>query len=114
MNDVGRGRIVFAVRALAVPVVVVLTAGFDPPRALAFLVGPATLFGLFSPAVGYRVYLWQREGGARIERAAGLSLAVTEAAAYLGILVHVFSGRLSPLAGVVTHVILAAAIWGQR
>ena len=39
MNDVGRGRIVFAVRALAVPVGAVLTAGFEPPRALAFLVG---------------------------------------------------------------------------
>lgn len=82
---------------------------------------PAGLFGLLAPVIGFRLYEWLRsrggdpetelEAGKRFSNATLLALAVTEAAGALGVVAYLFSGRLVALTGLLTHVLLAGAIW---
>jgi hypothetical protein len=88
------------------------------------LVVPVALAGLISPVIGYRLYLLigSRVGpGADLETRCGafqhatvIALLVTEGVAVLGIVTYLLSGDLAALAGAVTHVLLAGAIWPSR
>ena len=94
---------------------------FDPPARVAALVAPASLLGLVSPVIGYRLYHLLRE---RIPVDAGVemrcrayvranlaALAVTEGAALFGLVAYSLSSELFTLVGVGAHVLLAGAIW---
>ena len=78
--------------------------------------------GLVSPVIGYRLYAWSRErmppgrvaprAAPTFLRATSLALAVTEGVALFGIVALLGSAPLlAALIGVVTHVILAGAVW---
>ena len=91
---------------------------------IGFLAGPASLLGLVAPVIGYRLWLWMLEqvpAGAdarqrceRFARATLVALSITELAAVLGLVAWVASGEPFTLAAVVTHVVLAGAIWPRR
>lgn len=88
------------------------------PRAL---VAPAALAGVVSPVIGYRLYHWLQERGrtsATVEarcaaylRATVVAVAVTEGVALFGVVAYLLSGEIAALIGVVTHVVLAGALW---
>ena len=101
------------------------TSELIPPRSQGlFLVLPAGLIGLVSIAMGYRSYEWIRSrldadaSGPTRSRAFFVAtvtaLGVTEAAGLFGVIVYILSGRVVALSGVLTHVILAGAIWPTR
>jgi len=105
---------------LAMAVGVAFVAREIPPRAdgdVAGVLVPLTaLFGLVSPVLGYRLYLLIRERPApaaveRFRTATILGLAVTESAAFSGLIAYLLSGRVETLIGLVTHILLAGAIW---
>jgi hypothetical protein len=88
---------------------------------LQYLVAPAALLGIVSPVIGFRVHLGLKR---RVPPDAGLEqrcqrfftatimpLAVTESIALFGVVAFMLSGAPASLIGVLTHVILAAAIW---
>lgn len=85
------------------------------------LVAPATLVGLVSLPIGFRLYSALRErhprgatsaaGYRAFLRATLAALSITEGAALFGVIAHVLSGQLMPLMGVAMHVLLAAVIW---
>jgi hypothetical protein len=89
--------------------------------ALRFLVFPAGLLGIVSPVVGYRLYhlMLERippragadERRAVFVRANVLAMGVTEAVAFFGVLVYGVTGEWVALTGLVTHVLLAGAVW---
>jgi len=107
--------------AAGVLFVAALSGLFEPTGALSVLIGPAALFGLVGPVLGYRLYLLLRERipaeadaveRRRVFLRATLSaLSITEAAALFGVLVFVFSGEWYAAVGVATHIILTGAIW---
>lgn len=116
-----QARLVFA--ALTAGAVIPLAAGgwIDPPGTVPGLGFAASLIGLVSPVIGYRLYALQRE---RVPsdaeptrrcqlflRAGIVALAVTEGAALFGVVSYMLSGTLSALSGVLTHVLLVGAIW---
>jgi len=82
---------------------------------------PLTLAGLVSPVIGFRLFAWRRErfpaaadpAGRRAAyaRALAAALGVTAAVAVAGLWAHLLSGEPGPLAGLVTHVLLAGALW---
>ena len=128
MTDGGPVRVALShsrliVAALVGGVLVLLAlSGLVPSRgALGFLALPAGLLGLVSPVIGYKLYSTRRDGiapqadlSARCRSfvmATVLAMAVTEGAAFVGILVFMLSGEWTALAGVLTHVLLAGAIW---
>jgi hypothetical protein len=88
---------------------------------LHYLVAPAGLLGIISPVIGYRLYQAMRRRipptADREQRCRGFltatiaPLAVTEGIALIGIVAFMLSGAPACLIGVLTHVILAAAIW---
>jgi len=116
-----RARFLVGAAVLGVLVVLALTELLPTGDALVAAAPPAALLGLVSPVVGYRLYLWVRERAARpasraercgaFVRANLVAMAVTEGAALFGIVAYLLSGRLFPLVGVLTHVLLAGAIW---
>ena len=79
---------------------------------------------MVSLVIGYRLYQLlksrippEADTAARCGtylRANILAIAVTEGAGLLGIVVHADTGEWPALVGVVTHVILAGAIWPSR
>ena len=86
-----------------------------------YLMPPAALLGIVSPVIGYRIYLGLKR---RMPRDAGpeqrcqrflmatiIAMAVTEGIALFGVVAFMLSGAPACLIGVLTHVILAAAIW---
>ena len=88
---------------------------------LYYLVAPAGLLGIVSPVIGYRLYLGMRR---RMPPTADLEqrcrsfftatiapLAITEGIALIGVVAFMLSGAPACLIAVLTHVILAAAIW---
>lgn len=107
------------------PLVLAGVAGFlplEPQARLAFLAAPVALVGLVSPVIGHRLFLGrgQRLPPDREARCASytqatiLALAVTEGIALLGIVTHVLTGRLFPLVGLLSHTLLAGALWPSR
>jgi hypothetical protein len=104
--------------ALLLAVVVGL---IGPSDALPGIAVPATLLGLVSPAIAYRLPQVVRERlspdvepGQRCAaylRGVVLALAVAEGAAMLGIVAYLLSGKLSSLVGVLTLVLVAGALW---
>ncbi len=108
-----------------VPLVLTIVAAFLPRRASGgFLVSPAILAGLLSPAVGYHLYHALRrkvapEAGmeercASFRRANWVALGTTEVIAVFGAVTYIFSDQWPALAGVATHVIVTGAIWPTR
>ncbi len=104
------------------PLVLAVIAGVvDLGSGVRILTLPAALFGVVSPVIGYRLYHSVRDGlapdasqGERCRaftRANLVALAVTEAAAFLGIVAYMLSGEPWGLLGLLMHVLLAAAIW---
>ncbi len=102
----GATPVILALIAAAIP------AGRPSAPALAF---PAALVGLLAPAVAYRVYGGIRDGRGeavpRFLRATVAALAVTEGAAIFGCVSYVLSREVVALAGVLSHLILAGAVW---
>jgi hypothetical protein len=92
-----------------------------PSVTLARLVGPAALAGIVAPALAHHLHARalsrvapDSDAGARrraFVRAHVLSASITEAAALFGIVVHALTGQWLPMIGVVTHVLLAGALW---
>lgn len=104
--------------------VLLLTTASGLMRAKAGLGGtvvPAAVLGAVGPVIGFRLYLLTRdriprEAPEALRRAAYLravllALAVTEAAALFGVVIHGLTGNPLALIGVLTHVLLAGAIW---
>jgi hypothetical protein len=104
--------------------VLLLTTASGLIRATAGLGGtviPAAVLGAVGPVIGFRLYLLTRDRiprdapddrrRAAYLRAVLLALAVTEAAALFGVVVHGLTGNPLALIGVLTHVLLAGAIW---
>ncbi len=87
----------------------------------AFLGLPAGLLGLIMLVAGWRVHLALRERAARIEdleagcarytTAVLIALALTEGAAFLGIVAYMLGAEVVALTGVVTHVLLTGVLW---
>lgn len=107
--------------AAGVLFIAALSGLFEPSGALSALIGPAALFGLVSPVLGYRLYLLMRE---RVPTAADTpercrtflratlsALSITEAAALFGVLVFVFTAEWYAAVGVATHILLTGALW---
>jgi len=96
----------------------------QPTGGLRLLVGPAGLLGLVSLVIGYRLYCLLKsrvppDADTAVRcgvylRANILAMAVTEGVGLLGVIVHADTGEWPALIGVVTHVILAGAIWPSR
>ncbi len=104
------------------PLVFAVIAGFvDLGSRVRVLSLPAALFGVVSPVIGYRLYHTIRDrlapdasDGERCRaflQANLVALAVTEAAAFLGIVAYMLSREPWGLLGLLMHVLLAAAIW---
>ena len=87
----------------------------------AYLSLPAGLAGLFMLVVGWRVYVSMRErasqiedvetGCARYTTALLIALALTEGAAFLGIVAYMLGAGILALTGVLTHVLLTGVLW---
>jgi hypothetical protein len=88
------------------------------------LMPPAALLGIVSPVIGYRIHLAIKR---RIPPDAGIEqrcqsffmatiipMAVTESIALFGLIAFMLCREPACLIGVLTHVILAAAIWPTR
>jgi hypothetical protein len=85
------------------------------------LAAPVALAGIISPVVAYRLYAWVQsslrpEAGLRERCGAFLkaniiAFSVTAGVGLCGVVVFVFSGSIQALIGVVTHVIVAGALW---
>ncbi len=116
-----QARLVFAALTAGAVIPLAASGWIDPPGAVPGLAFAASLIGLVSPVIGYRLYALQRErvpSGAgpaqrcRLFLRAGIvALAATEGAALLGVVGYMLSGTLSALSGVLTHVLLVGAIW---
>jgi hypothetical protein len=116
-----RARTVAAALVLGVLAFIAVSGILPRVPSLGVLVLPAAAFGAISPVFGYRLYLLLREriapGASAAEcratflRAVVLALAVTDAAAVFGVLVHALTGDLLVLIGAFMHVLLAGAIW---
>ena len=88
------------------------------------LSAPAALFGLVSPVIGYRLYVYLREkaptgesaeqAGWRFLQATIGGLAVTEAAALFGVVAFTLGGDLFALVGVPMHVLLSGTLWPSK
>ena len=94
----------------------VASVGPRPTVALAALAPPAGLIGIVAPVIGYRLYLYLGETsvrplGERFVVATSAALGITAGAAALGILAFFVSNRPAALIGLVTHVLLAGALW---
>ena len=103
-------------------VLLALLAGLvDFSAGIDALTAPAALFGLVSPVIGFRLYQYQRErrpavdsaeqGCARFLRATILALAVTEGAAFFGVIAFMLGGGPFALVGVAMHLLLVGALW---
>jgi len=102
--------------ALAIAVIARQIPPHPDGGAARVMVPLSALFGLVSPVLGYRLYLLIRERPApaaaeRFRTATILGLAVTEGAAFSGLIAYLLSGRYETLIGLVTHILLAGAIW---
>jgi len=99
----------------------VAVIGWIPPLGqLEALVFPVGLLGIVSPLVGFRLLEYWRERARGADTASAcnayaqghmLALAVTEVVGFLGAVAFLLAGRIATLIGVLTHVILAGAIW---
>jgi len=111
------------VGAIAVgPLIITIVSAFVRfSSELQYLAAPTALLGIVSPVIGFRIYLAMKR---RIPPEAGLEqrcqrfftatiapLAVTDGIALIGVVAFMLSGAPACLIGVLTHVILAAAIW---
>jgi hypothetical protein len=86
-----------------------------------FLIAPAGIVGIVSPAIGYRLFHWfgerlpqgagDTEREASFLRASVLAVSVTEGSALLGIVTFAMTGALTAMIGVVSHMILTGALW---
>ncbi len=114
-------QLIVAVLIVA-PLVLAVIAGFaDLGSGVRILTLPAALFGVVSPVIGYRLYHSIRDrlapDASYDERCRAfiqanlVALAVTEAAAFLGIVAYMLSREPWGLLGLLMHVLLAAAIW---
>jgi len=116
-----RTRLVLGALTAGLLILTALSGLIRLPARTAVLVGPASLLGIVSPVIGLRLYVWIRS---RIPRAAGRSarlaafykanvtaLGVTDAIGTLGLLGFLLSGQIVCLFGVLSHVLLAGALW---
>lgn len=117
-------RVVAAALAAGPPIFAAIAA-LVPVRASAmFLVGPAVLAGMLSPALGYRYYhakilkippeadLLARAVAFR--NATWISLAIPSAIALFGVAAYALSREWIALLGVATHLLVAGAVWPSR
>jgi len=112
---------VVAAITAGVLVMTIVSAFVKLSSGLSVLVSPAALLGILSPVIGYRIYLALRrrtpqEAGIeqrcqRFFTATIVAMAVTEGIALFGVVAFMLSGAPACLIGVLTHVILAAAVW---
>jgi len=82
---------------------------------------PVGLAGLMTLVAGWRVYVGKGERASEVEDVAAgcagyttallISLALTEAAAFLGIVAYILGAGIVALTGVLTHVLLTAVLW---
>jgi len=90
-----------------------------PREGVVFLVVPAGVLGLVAPAVAWRVQARIREGargdaaGRRRAylRSLTVGLAITEAAASVGVVVWLLTRQPQALIGLPMHLIMAGALW---
>lgn len=85
------------------------------------LVLPVGILGLLTLVAGWRVYGAMAEraatiddvedGCARYTTALMIALAMTEAGAFLGIVVYMLGAEIMALTGVLTHVLLTGILW---
>jgi hypothetical protein len=116
-----QARILVGALVAGVLALLAVSGLFQLGDSLRFLVLPAGLVGLVSPVIGHKLYTSRRDGTPadadvatrcrRFVMATILALAITEAAALFGVVVFMLSGRWTALTGVLTHVLLAGAIW---
>jgi dolichol kinase len=116
-----RARLVAAALTGGVLMLTAVSFLFPLGSGLERLVAPAALAGLVSPVIGYRIYSSirdrRRTDGSRASRGAAflratlIALALSEGIALLGIVVFLLSGAIAALTGVLTHVLLAGAVW---
>jgi hypothetical protein len=104
----------------------IVTVGWfsSRPSSLPALALAAALAGLVAPVGGYRLYRALRRGippraeaSARcavFQKATVLALGITEGIALVGVVVFALSREWIALTGVVTHVLVAGAIWPSR
>lgn len=116
-----QARLIVAALVGGVLVMLALSGFLALPGNLGFLGLPAGLLGLVCPVIGYKLYTSRRDAippEADVRARCGvfmtatvLALAITEAAAFFGIVVFLLSRDWTALTGVLTHVLLAGAIW---
>ena len=123
LATIARNRLI--VGALAAGVLfLAAVCGFVPLGPVSFadrLSLPAGLAGLLTLVAGWRVYVGRGECASDVEDiAAGcagyttallISLVLTEAAAFFGIVAYMLGAGIVALTGVLTHVLLTAVLW---
>ena len=98
-----------------------LSALYDPAIGFDVLTAPAALLGLVSPVLGFRIHTTREqeipaaadslERRARYLRAIVYPLAVTQGGAMFGVVSFWLGGGVFSLVGVLTHLLLAGALW---
>jgi hypothetical protein len=123
-RSVATTRIIVVALSIGPPALLGAALLVPVPAPTSFPALPAALAGLVALAVGYRLYRSMMGRIASdsisatrlvaIRTATIASLAVTEAAAILGVIAFCFSREPMALTGVATHLILAGAVWPTR
>lgn len=123
-STVMRTRVMVAALVGGVLTLLFVATFFSLNTPVTFLIFPVGLIGLISPVLGYRLYLYVRSkvaDAADIEGRAGsfvratlTAMAVTEGIAFCGVVVYMLTGGALALTGVLTHLLLAGAIWPTR
>lgn len=118
---VGRARVRAAVLVLAVLIPTAFSGVLPLQARVESLAMPVALAGLVGPVIGYRVYLLlgERVGSdstvpercRSFVRATTYALAITATTAVAGATLFALTHRITTLAGVLGHLLLAGAIW---
>ncbi len=118
-----RNRLMVAALAAAVLFLAGVSGFVDlgPVKFAASLSMPVGLLGLIMLVAGWRVYVTMGERASEIEDVATgcaryttallIALALTEGAAFLGIVAYMLGAGIVALTGVVTHVLLTGVLW---
>jgi hypothetical protein len=112
-------RLIAAVLGAGPFLLLAVALAFPPSPSASPLVVPAGVLGLVAPAIAWRVQARVREGvggaaaaGRRAYvRSVTVGLAITEAAAVLGLVVWLVSGQASALTGLPMHLVMVGALW---
>jgi hypothetical protein len=116
-----RSSIVVGAITTGVLTMTIIAAFIELSTEIRSLMPPAALLGIVSPVIGFRIHLALKR---RIPQEAGIEqrcqrfftatiipMAVTEGVALFGLIAFMLCREPACLIGVLTHVILAAALW---